>query len=123
MQFRWISLSLAGALLLGSSLANATEETKPAAKPATAQTAKAPSKPTAPAKKPKPVDINSASAEQLKTVPGVDDALAEKIIKNRPYPRRAYLVTKEVYAQDDYYKIKDYFIAVPPPEAKTKPKK
>ena len=123
MQFRWISLSLAGALLLGSPLANAAEEAKPAAKPATAQPPKAPSKPTAPAKKPKPVDINSASAEQLKTVPGVDDALAEKIIKNRPYPTRTYLVTREVYAQDEYYKIKDYFIAVQPPAAKTKAKK
>ena len=123
MQFRWISLSLAGALLLGSPLANAADEAKPAAKPASAQPAKAPSKPTAQAKKPKPVDINSASAEQLKTVPGVDDALAEKIIKNRPYPRRAYLVTKEVYAQDEYYKIKDYFVAVPPDDPKAKAKK
>jgi len=123
MQYRWISLSLAGALLLGSSFAQAADEAKPAAKPATAQPAKPPPKASAPAKKPKPVDINSASAEQLKTVPGVDDALAEKIIKNRPYPRRAYLVTKEVYAQDEYYKIKDYFVAMPPPEAKSKAKK
>ena len=123
MQYRWISLSLAGALLLCSPFAQAADEAKPAAKPVTAQPAKPQSKATAPAKKPKPVDINSASAEQLKAIPGVDEARAEKIIKNRPYPRRAYLVTKEVYAQDDYYKIKDYFIAVPPPEAKTKPKK
>jgi len=122
MQYRWISLSLAGALLLGSSFAYAADEASPAAKPATAQPAKPPPKASAPAKKPKPVDINSATAEQLKKVPGVDEALAEKIIKNRPYPTRAYLVAKGDYGQDDYYKIKDYFVAAPPADAKTKAK-
>jgi predicted DNA-binding helix-hairpin-helix protein len=123
MLHRWISLSLASALLLGSPLAHAADEAKPAAKPATAQPAKPQPKATAPAKKPKPVDINSASAEQLKAVPGVDDARAEKIIRNRPYPTRAYLVTKEVFSQDDYYKIKDYFVAAPPVATKTKANK
>lgn len=122
MQYRWISMSLAGVLALGSAFAHAADEAKPAAKPATAQPAKPQPKTTAPAKKPKPVDINSASAEQLKAVPGVDDARAEKIIKNRPYPTRAYLVTKEVYSQEDYYRIKEYFVAAPPADAKTKAK-
>ena len=123
MQYRWISLSLASALLLGGSLAHAADEAKPAAaKPATAQPAKPQPKASAPAKKPKPVDINSATAEQLTKVPGVDDALAAKIVQNRPYPTRAYLVTKGIYSQDDYYKIKDYFVAAPPAEAKTKAK-
>ena len=122
MIYRWISLSLAGALLIGSPLAQAADEAKPVAKPATAQPAKPQPKASAPAKKPKPVDINSASAEQLKAVPGVDEARAEKIIKNRPYPTRAYLVTREVYSQEDYYKIKDYFVAAPPADAKTKAK-
>ena len=119
---RWISLSLTSGLLLGTSLAQAAEEAKQAAKPATTQPAKAAPKATVPAKKPKPVDINSASVEQLKAVPGVDEARAEKIIKNRPYPTRAYLVTREVYSQEDYYKIKDYFVAAPPADAKTKAK-
>ena len=123
MLHRWISLSLASGLLLGSPLARAADEAKPAAKPATAQPAKPQPKATAPAKKPKPVDINSATAEQLKTVPGVDEALAEKVIQNRPYPTRAYLVTKGVYSQSDYYKIKDYFVAAPPAETKTKANK
>lgn len=122
MHYRWISLPLAGALLLGSSFAHAADEAKPAAKPTTSQPAQPPSKASAPAKKPKPVDINSATAEQLKKVPGVDEALAEKIIKNRPYPTRAYLVTKGVYSQDDYYKIKDYVVAAPPAQANTKAK-
>ena len=120
MQHRWISLSLAGALLLGSSFVQAADETKPAAKPATAQPAKPQPKPSAPAKKPKPVDINSATAEQLKSVPGVDGVLAEKIVQNRPYPTRAYLVTKGVYSQEEYYKVKDYFVAAPPAGTTTK---
>ena len=123
MQYRWISLSLAGALLVGSPLANAADEAKPAAKPATAQPAKPQPKATAPAKKPKPVDINSATAEQLTKVPGVDEALAAKIVQNRPYPTRAHLVTKGIYSQDDYYKVKDYFVAVPPADPKAKAKK
>lgn len=123
MQYQWISVTLAGALLVGSPFAHAADETKPAAKPTTAQPAKPQPKSSAPAKKPKPVDINSATAEQLKTVPGVDEALAEKVIQNRPYPTRAYLVTKGVYSQADYYKIKDYFVAAPPAETKTKANK
>jgi predicted DNA-binding helix-hairpin-helix protein len=122
MQYRWISLSLAGALLLCSPFAQAADEAKPAAKPAAAQPAKPQPKASAPAKKPKPVDINSATAEQLKKVPGVDEALAEKIVKNRPYPTRAYLVTKGVYSQEEYYKVKDYFVAAPAADAKTKAK-
>ena len=123
MHYRWISLSLASALLLGTSFAQAADEAKPATKPATAQPAKAPSKATAPAKKPKPVDLNGATIEQLMKVPGVDKALAEKIVMSRPYTTRAYLVTKGVYSQDDYYKVKDYFVAAPPAETKTKAKK
>jgi len=125
MTFRWIFLSVAGALLLGNSLALAADAAKPAAKPATAQPATAPSKAAAPAQKPKPKPkpLNSATVEQLKTVPGVDDALAEKIVLSRPYPTRAYLVTKGVYSQDDYYKVKDFFVAVPPSDPKGKAKK
>ena len=120
---RWISLSLASGLLLGTSLAQAAEEAKQAAKPATTQPAKAAPKATVPAKKPKPVDLNTATVDQLMKVPGVDKALAEKIVMSRPYPTRAYLVTKGVYSQDAYYEVKDFFVAAPPPDLKAKAKK
>jgi len=115
MQYRWISLVLAGVICLGGHAAFAADEVKPAAKPSTSTTTKSTSTKAGPqAKKPKPVEINSATAAQLKKVPGIGDAEAEKIIKNRPYPTRAHLVTKEALTYDKYQEVKDYFTVVAP---------
>jgi DNA uptake protein ComE-like DNA-binding protein len=123
MQHRSLALILIVSTVLTGGSALAADPAKPAAPAATPQSsAPAPASSTTPAakpaKKPKPLDLNSASAEQLKSVPGVDDARAEKIVKNRPYPTRAYLVTKGVYSQEEYYTVKDYFVATPPAKAK-----
>ena len=56
-----------------------------ASAPAPAGPASAATKKTAPAKPIKLVDINSASRKELKTLPGIGDAEADKIIAARPY--------------------------------------
>ena len=81
----------------------AKSEAKPAAKPA-AEVKKDMGKH-------EPIDINSASADELKGVPGIGDAYSKKIIDNRPYKRKDELVAKKVVPQATYDKIKDHIIA------------
>jgi competence protein ComEA len=57
------------------------------------------------------LDINSATKEQLQTLPGIGDALSQKIIDNRPYRTKRDLVTKKIIPQSTYEKIKDQIIA------------
>jgi DNA uptake protein ComE-like DNA-binding protein len=71
--------------------------------------AQAPAKP--PAAKKEPVDINSASANELKTVAGIGEADAKKIIENRPYKSKDELVQKKVMPKATYDKIKDQIVA------------
>ena len=63
------------------------------------------------AKKKEPLDINSASPDQLKTLPGIGDAYAKKIVEGRPYARKDELAKKNIVPQGTYDKIKDQIIA------------
>jgi len=72
-----------------------------------------PQKPPAAAQAPR-IDLNSAGAAELKTLPGVGDAEAKKIIAGRPWLTKIDLVTKGVLAEGVYVAIKDRVIALQP---------
>ena len=72
---------------------------------------KAPAKVADAAKTSAPLDINSATADQLKALPGIGEAYSKKIVENRPYKGKDELVQKKVIPQATYDKIKGQIIA------------
>jgi len=57
------------------------------------------------------LDINTATAEQLKTLPGMGEAYVEKIIKGRPYQQKDELVRKKILPRATYEGIKYKIVA------------
>lgn len=49
---------------------------------------------------PKLVDINSAPKKELRTLPGITETLANRIIAGRPYNSKYNLLTRSVVPQD-----------------------
>jgi len=57
------------------------------------------------------VDINSASAAELKMLPGVSESdAATKIVQGRPYTDKSQLVSKKVISEPTYEKMKDHVV-------------
>lgn len=63
------------------------------------------------ADKAEPLDINTATADQLKALPGIGEAYSDRIIIGRPYQREDELVQKKIIPQATYDKIKDQIVA------------
>jgi competence protein ComEA len=57
------------------------------------------------------IDINRATVSELKTLPGIRDAYAAAIVKNRPYKNKAQLLSKQVIPEAAYGKIRKKIIA------------
>lgn len=51
------------------------------------------------------VNLNTASKEQLMTLPGIDDAVADKIIASRPFKSKDQLEKKQILTKQQYQKV------------------
>ena len=104
---RLLTIVILAVLALTLNSATAIAQGKGKATPKTTATKSAPAKAAL-------LDLNSASKQELMTLPGIGDALSQKIIDGRPYARKDQLVSKNIIPQATYDKIKDQVIAKQP---------
>ena len=57
------------------------------------------------------VDINTATAAELKALPGMGDAYVQRIVAGRPYTAKNQLTQRGILPVEAYRKIKEFVIA------------
>jgi DNA uptake protein ComE-like DNA-binding protein len=67
-----------------------------------------------PAVRAKQLDINVASKQQLMTLPGVTEAIADQIIAGRPYLTKAHVMTRKIISDELYGVIRNRIKVEPP---------
>jgi|GEM_PF-327785 DNA uptake protein ComE-like DNA-binding protein len=118
MKYRCLSVVLTAAVLLlsaglSSAIENKTDTPQQAATRVDASPKNTKSEIDARHKHPariKLVDINSATKEELKKLPGIGDAEADKIIAGRPFGSKAWLGTNNVIPMATYQAVKELII-------------
>lgn len=99
-------ITLAALLSFWPALSAQTKAATPAKPAVKTQAVTAPAAATG-----EPLDLNTATPDQLKTLPGIGDAYAKRIVDARPYTMKNQLVQRGVLPQATYDKIKDNVIA------------
>ena len=97
---RWLLVLVAAVALMG-----APQKSAKGGKKAPAATS------TDTSTKSKPLDINSASRDELDALPGIGKVYSQKIIDGRPYANKRQLVSKGILPQSVYDKISGNIIA------------
>ena len=57
------------------------------------------------------LDLNTATKDQLTSLPGITDADAQKILDGRPYRAKNQLLSKGIISKDEYAKVKGQIVA------------
>ena len=108
-------LALAIAYPVFAQSTSPTGKTAPANRSATAPAKVATPDATSPApSQGELIDINTASAAELKAIPGIGDVYSAKIIAGRPYKMKDQLVSRKIIPQATYDKIKEKIVAKQP---------
>jgi len=57
------------------------------------------------------LDLNKASREQLRSLPGITETEADRVIAGRPYDEPSDLITRHILSKAEYDKIADQVTA------------
>jgi len=66
------------------------------------------------------VDLNTGTKEDLMKLPGVDEALADKIVAARPFKSRTELESKSIVTKEQYSKLSAMVTVAPPAKTASK---